>query len=105
MWLQRRNAHPNNNTSWTLLAISIDSFHAAPQRMHDAVMAEFSDLHTDVPVESKTSPESRAPMDPDIPAVATEDNIASVGILSQPQDVDTTVEAMSLKSHSSSCPD
>jgi hypothetical protein len=41
--LQRQNAHPNSNATWSLPTLSIGSFHAASRRMHEAVMAEFGD--------------------------------------------------------------
>jgi hypothetical protein len=41
--LQRQNAHPNSNANWSLPTLSIGSFHEASRRMHEAVMADFSD--------------------------------------------------------------
>jgi hypothetical protein len=58
--------------------------------MHDAIMAEFSDSHTDAPVETETSWEGVAIPDPDLAAV---DDIAMVEILSQPQGAESIVEA------------
>ena len=39
--LHKRNALLNSNASQDLSPISIGSFHAASQRIHDVVMAEF----------------------------------------------------------------
>jgi hypothetical protein len=75
--------------------MSLGSFHAATQRMHDAVIAEFSDSHTDVPTtETEPSLEAAVPTDPDMPAATAEDGITLVEILSQTQGSDTTVEGV-----------
>jgi hypothetical protein len=72
--LQRRNWYPNTNTSQGLPTITIGSFHAAVQRMHHAVMAEFGDPN-DVSVEAETSQEVVVHADPDVPAAIAEDDV------------------------------
>ena len=49
------NAYPNSNTSQGLSTISIGSFQAASQRMHDAVMAEFGGSLVDESVEAEAA--------------------------------------------------
>ena len=49
------NAHPNTNASQALPTISIGSFRAASQRMHDAVMAEFGGSLVDECGEAETA--------------------------------------------------
>ena len=59
--LQRRNAHLNGNTSQDLPTISIGSFRAASQRIHDAVMAEFGDSVVNGNAEAEASREGAEP--------------------------------------------
>jgi hypothetical protein len=90
--LIRRNTHSNTHTSLGLSAVSVGSFHAATQRVHDAVMAEFGDLNTDVLVDAEILEGEVIPADPGMPS--TSDNeITMVEVLSQPQVVEITVEA------------
>jgi hypothetical protein len=83
--LQRRNAHPNTNTSPDLPTISIGSFHAATQRIHDAVMAEFGDSNADLPVGTEEPSELVEAADGAIVEGTTDNDIALVEIQSRPQ--------------------
>ena len=49
------NAYPNSNTSQGLPTISIGTFQAASQRMHNAIMAEFGGSLVDECVEAKAT--------------------------------------------------
>ena len=49
------NTHPNTNSSQALPTISVGSFWAASQSMHDAVMAEFGGSLVDERVEAETA--------------------------------------------------
>ena len=49
------NAHSNSNASRDLPTISIGSFRAASQRIHDAVMAEFGGSLVDESVEAEAA--------------------------------------------------
>jgi hypothetical protein len=90
--LQMRNAHPNTIISQGVATRSLGSFHAATQRIHDAVMTECSDSPSGVPIETEPLP-AVAPTNYDEPVVMTDDGIISlVEFLSQPLSSDTVVE-------------
>ena len=59
--LQRTHAHLNKNVSQDLPTISIGSFRAASQRMHDVVMSEFGGSLVDESVEAEASREDSGP--------------------------------------------
>jgi hypothetical protein len=90
--LQTRNAYTNTNTSRGLPTISIGSFHAATQRIHDAVLAEFGNPGPDLLVGSVVSSETVMPTDRDMSAEMTEDDISLVEIQSSIQDAENTLE-------------
>ena len=77
--LQKRNAYPNCNASRDLPTISIGSFRAASQRMHDAVMTEFGGSLVDEGVEDEVAGDDVVTPDRDMPAVTTDDGIELEG--------------------------
>jgi hypothetical protein len=85
--LQRRNARPNlTDSSLGLPTVSLGSFHVATRRVHDAVMDEFSDSHADQGVGTEASQEGVVPVDPDMPAKMTGNDISLAEIQSRAQD-------------------
>ena len=81
--LQRRNTHLNTNTSQGLSTISVGSFRAASQRMHDVVMAEFGGSLVDECVEAEAMGDVTP--DPDISSGTTGDVMELEEFQSQPQ--------------------
>ena len=73
--LQKRNAHHNSNTSRDLPTISVGSFRAASQRIHDAIMAEFGGSLADEHVNAEAAGCVIVPLDPDMPTRMTGDEI------------------------------
>jgi hypothetical protein len=88
--LHRRNAHPNTNTSQDIPTLSLGSFHAATQSLHDAVMAEFGNSHTG---DGDVLREVVVPADLEMPAAAMGDNIEPVESPSLPQEAESSLEA------------
>ena len=85
--LQRTHAHPNSSVP----SISLGSFRAAVQSLHDAVVAEFGD-----PIPGKGHSGSESPNDdvaiPDIPETTTEEEIELGELRSQRQGNEDDVE-------------
>ena len=77
------NTHPKSNTSQGLPTISLRSFRAASQRMHDAVMAEFGGSLVDGNAEA-----SKEEVDPGVPEGVTEDGIELEEFQPQTQDAE-----------------
>ena len=73
--LQKRNAHPDTNTSQGLPTISIGGFLVASQRMHDAVMAEFGGSVVDENVEAEAAGDDIVTLDPDMSSGTMVDGI------------------------------
>ena len=74
----RRNAQPNTG----LPTISIVSFRAASQRVHDAIMEEFGGSLGDDSVEAEATRDEIVTPDPDISSGTTEDDIELEEVLS-----------------------
>ena len=85
--LQRKNAHPNSNASQDLPTISIGSFRAASQKMHNVIMAEFGGSLVDENAEAEGSREA---VETGMPAGMTEDGIELDEYQSWPQDAELT---------------
>ena len=85
--LQRRNAHQNSNVSRDLSTISIGSFRAASERIHDAVMAEFGDSVVNGNAEAEASREGAEPR---MTAGMSEDGIEQEEFQSRTQGVEIT---------------
>ena len=82
--LQRTHAHPNSSDSRSVPSISLGSFRATVQSLHDAVVAEFGD-----PIPSRDRPGSEWPNDdvviPDIPEATSNEEIELTKLRFQPQ--------------------
>ena len=79
------NAHPNSNISQDLPTISLGSFQAASQRMHNAVMAEFGGSLVDGNAEASTEE-----VEAGVPARTTEDGIELEEFQPHSQDAEIT---------------
>ena len=79
------NTHPNSNTSQGLPTISLGSFRAASQRMHNAVMGEFGGSLVDGNAEASTEE-----VEAGVPAGMIEDGIELEEFQPQPQDAEIT---------------
>ena len=79
------NAHHHSNTSQGLPTISLRSFQAASQMIHNAVMAEFGGSLVDGNPEASTEE-----VEPGVPAGMTEDGFELEEFQPQPQDAEIT---------------
>ena len=86
----QRNAHPDSNTSQGLPTISLGSFRAASQRIHDAVMAEFGGSLVVDSVEAEAAGDDIVTPDPDMPSGMTEDGIELEEFQSRRQSTERT---------------
>ena len=68
----QRNAQLNTNSSQDLPTISLGSFRAASQKMHDTVMAEFGGSLVDESVEAEAAADDIVTPDPDMSSGMTE---------------------------------
>lgn len=89
LMLQKRNAHPNINTTGSLPLSSIGGFHTAAQKMHDAVVDEFGDSNTLECFETETPEEGIMFRDDS----TTGDGVRLMELQTQPQGCEIAVEA------------
>ena len=88
--LQRTHAHPNSSSSRNIPSISLGSFRAAVQSIHDAVLAEFGD-----PIPERVQSGSDSPNEaeiPYIPEATTNEEIELTEVRSQTQGSEDAVE-------------